>query len=313
MTKAIAVHSQSFHADDSLAIYFLRQTDEFKDASYVRTRDQEVIDQCDAAVDVGGVYDHDKRRYDHHQKGFDLCFPNSKIPLASCGLVYMHYGEEINKNILERHGRDVGKHSKLIYTTLYDIFVKEIDANDNGKPVYPPDADLKYRVNTTVSIRIAMLNSIGTFDDAIELIGNEYEARLLRFFDSDLPAIEVGDKAFESRFNIDKSGQIVLNEYPCNIEHRIKELEKKSQDKQILYVVCPRNDGSWNIRALNSVGFELRKPLPCLGLRDEELSLACGIEGGIFVHKNGFMGAFKTKEEAIAFAQFAVRYDNKNA
>ena len=57
MTKQIAVHSQSFHADDSLAIYFLRQTDEFKDASYIRTRDPDVIDQCDAAVDVGGIYD----------------------------------------------------------------------------------------------------------------------------------------------------------------------------------------------------------------------------------------------------------------
>ena len=310
MTKSIAVHSQSFHADDSLAIYFLRQTNEFKDASYVRTRDQEIIDSCDAAVDVGLVYDHEKRRYDHHQKDFNTTFPNSKIPLASCGLVYLHFGKEINENILKKYGRNIGKYSDIVYNSLYDMFVKEIDAKDNGKSQYPPNAEMKYIIHTSVSERIAILNNIGTFDDAIKLIGSEYESRLLRFFDADVPSIEIGNQAFKSRFDIDESGLIILNEYPCGIDHQIKENEK-NKNVQILFIINPRDDGSWNIRAINSVGFGLRKPLPFAGLRDEELTLACGIEGGIFVHKNGFMGAFKTKEEAVLFAQFAVRYDDK--
>lgn len=311
MTKKIAVHSQSFHADDSLAIYFLLQTSEFKNAEYIRTRDQSIIDECDAAVDVGLIYDHDKRRYDHHQKGFEVTFPNSKIPLASCGLVYLHFGEEINANILKKNGREIGDHSRTVYTSLYDLFVKEIDANDNGKPQYPITADLKFKVHSSLSERIAMMNDIGTFDDAIELAGLEYENRLLRFFDSDVPAIDIGNKAFQSRFNVDESGLIILNEFRCSIDHQIKESERIKKT-QILYTVSPRDDGSWNVRAINSTGFELRKPLPFAGLRDEELSLACGIEGAIFVHKNAFLATFNTKEEAILFAQLAVKYDNNN-
>ena len=33
-----------------------------------RTRDPKVLEQCDVVVDVGGVYDPDTHRYDHHQR-----------------------------------------------------------------------------------------------------------------------------------------------------------------------------------------------------------------------------------------------------
>ena len=35
------------------------------------------------------------------------------------------------------------------------------------------------------------------------------------------------------------------------------------------------------------------------GLRDEDLSLKSGIEGGIFVHKSGFLGVWKTREAIL--------------
>lgn len=54
--KTIATHSGTFHADESLAVYMLKQLDEFKDAQVVRTRDATVINQADIVVDVGGTY-----------------------------------------------------------------------------------------------------------------------------------------------------------------------------------------------------------------------------------------------------------------
>lgn len=27
-----------------------------------------MLDTCELIVDVGGIYDHDKKRYDHHQR-----------------------------------------------------------------------------------------------------------------------------------------------------------------------------------------------------------------------------------------------------
>lgn len=35
---------------------------------YIRTRDPAVLDTCDVVVDVGGVYDPAKNRFDHHQR-----------------------------------------------------------------------------------------------------------------------------------------------------------------------------------------------------------------------------------------------------
>ena len=56
MTKTIGTHSGSFHADESLACYMLRQTKEFAGARVVRSRDPKVLADCEILVDVGAVY-----------------------------------------------------------------------------------------------------------------------------------------------------------------------------------------------------------------------------------------------------------------
>lgn len=39
-----------------------------KDAEIVRTREPQLLAQCDVVVDVGGEYDPQRHRYDHHQR-----------------------------------------------------------------------------------------------------------------------------------------------------------------------------------------------------------------------------------------------------
>ena len=55
----------------------------------MRSRDPKVLDDCDIVVDVGGVYDDTKKRFDHHQRGFEetLGF-GFKTKLSSAGLVF---------------------------------------------------------------------------------------------------------------------------------------------------------------------------------------------------------------------------------
>ena len=55
-------------------------------------------------IDVGAVYDHSIRRYDHHQRSFVSTLkeehpdvpldarPDCSTKLSACGLVYKHYG-----------------------------------------------------------------------------------------------------------------------------------------------------------------------------------------------------------------------------
>jgi hypothetical protein len=69
MTK-IGTHSGTFHCDEVLACFMLKQLAEYKDAEIIRTRDENELAQCDIVVDVGGVYDPVTHRYDHHQRNF---------------------------------------------------------------------------------------------------------------------------------------------------------------------------------------------------------------------------------------------------
>jgi hypothetical protein len=48
----------------------LKQLPQFADYKIVRTRDPKLLEKCEIVVDVGGVFDHEARRYDHHQRGF---------------------------------------------------------------------------------------------------------------------------------------------------------------------------------------------------------------------------------------------------
>ena len=71
MTK-IGTHSGSFHCDDVLACAMLKLLPKYSEADIIRTRDKEILDECDIVVDVGREFDHDRKRYDHHQQGFSI-------------------------------------------------------------------------------------------------------------------------------------------------------------------------------------------------------------------------------------------------
>jgi uncharacterized UPF0160 family protein len=104
----IGTHNGTFHCDEALAVFLLRQTPKYKDASasqllladldtsaersiedLVRTRDPPKLDECDIVVDVGAVYDPVKLRFDHHQRGFTETFGHGfETKLSSAGLIY---------------------------------------------------------------------------------------------------------------------------------------------------------------------------------------------------------------------------------
>lgn len=64
----IGTHDGTFHCDEVLACWMLKQIPKYKSASIMRTRDNNLLATCDIVVDVGGVYDPKKSRFDHHQR-----------------------------------------------------------------------------------------------------------------------------------------------------------------------------------------------------------------------------------------------------
>lgn len=66
----IGTHSGAFHADEVLSCTLLKFTMRFQDPLIIRSRNPEVHKLTQVLVDVGGSYDPNTLRFDHHQKEF---------------------------------------------------------------------------------------------------------------------------------------------------------------------------------------------------------------------------------------------------
>jgi len=308
----IGTHSGTFHCDEALAVFMLLRTKQFANSDIVRTRDQKVLDDCDVVVDVGGVYDPARHRYDHHQLSFTGTFgPQYPIKLSSAGLIYFHFGREIIAN-------EVGsspEHTEIVFNRVYKHMIESIDAIDNGVDAYPPEMPPKYRVHSDLSSRISYLNPAWNdskpnpdeqFRKASELAGTELIDRISYFGKVWLQARSLVEQALAARFSVHPSGEIVRMEQHCPWKDHLLDLEEESAARgeviSIKYVLFSEPAG-WRVQCVSvNKTFKNRKSLLWQGLRDDELSRASGIPGGTFVHATGFIGGNKTYEGALAMA-----------
>lgn len=131
-----------------------------KPTDLVRTRDAKIIETGDIVLDVGGVYDADKHRYDHHQRGFMETFsPEHATKLSSAGLVYKHFGRRI---IEEALAGETAEQQKLdvVFKKIYENFVEALDGIDNGIQQYEGDGKARYSSRTDLSSRVGHVSSI---------------------------------------------------------------------------------------------------------------------------------------------------------
>lgn len=322
--KKLGTHNGIFHCDEAFGSFMLKLL--YPNLEIIRTRDEQLLAECDIVIDVGSVYDHGQRRYDHHQKPFShsmsTLMPNCKwtTKLSSAGLVYVHYGHEVLKKIIASEISE----SKLnsIYAKVYENFVQEVDAIDNGITIC--EGMPKYFIHTHLSNRVANLNKkwnhVGKFNDmeafeqAMKLIGSEFEETVQYTYQTWLPAKSLVVDAFEKRFETHKSGRILELDTYCPWKEHYFLLEKELGDDlspKIDYVIYEENTNkSWRIQSvpISPSSFELRRPLPksWCGFRDEELSKISGVSNCIFCHSNGFTGGNKTRQGAIEMAEKSI-------
>ncbi|KAJ2156593.1 hypothetical protein GGF46_005082 [Coemansia sp. RSA 552] len=327
MPKTIGTHSGTFHCDEALACFMLRQLDEYSDAKIVRSRDPAVLDTCDIVVDVGGTYDHESKHYDHHQRGFDEQFSEKyKTKLSSAGLIYKHYGREVIRAIA-RDAKLGDRETEQLYDKLYEMFIEGVDGIDNGIARYPEDIEPAYKVGGGLSARVGHLNPWwnqpegdmdARFAQAVNMTGEEFAGRVRYYALAWLPGRKIVEQGYTGRFDIDKSGQIVLFDQFCPWKDHIDTIEAEALAKdptqtKILYVLYPDTSGAWRVQAVPEKpgSFKSRHPLPeaWRGVRDDALSERAGIEGCIFVHQSGFIGGNKTRDGALELARKALTMD----
>uniref|UniRef100_A0A2K5RIE2 MYG1 exonuclease n=1 Tax=Cebus imitator TaxID=2715852 RepID=A0A2K5RIE2_CEBIM len=266
----IGTHNGTFHCDEALACALLRLLPEYRDAEIVRTRDPEKLASCDIVVDVGGEYDPQRHRYDHHQRSFtetmsSLC-PGKpwQTKLSSAGLIYLHFGHKLLAQLLGTSEED------SVVGTLYDK---------------------------------------AGFKRAMNLVQEEFLQRLDFYQHSWLPARALVEEALAQRFQVDPSGEIVeLAKGGCPWKEHLYHLESGlSPPVAIIFVIYTDQAGQWRVQCvpkeLHSFQSRLPLPEPWWGLRDEALDQVSGIPGCIFVHASGFIGGHCTREGALSMAR----------
>lgn len=315
----IGTHDGSFHCDEALAIGMLKILPKYQPIDIIRTRNPELLKNCDIVVDVGAVYDPLTHRYDHHQREFTGVFDGFSTKLSSAGLVYKHFGKEILKTLLAEEENLTDAFFDEAYTKLYKDFMEHIDAIDNGVSV--ADGTIKYHVSSTLSSRVGRLNPNWNepqtpeilnerFKSAMELTSSEFIDSAQGLARSWWPARSIVQKALDERFTVHASGKVMILPQACPWKDHLFDLEAiastsgSGPTQEVLYALYADMGGSWRIQSVpvNPTSFDSRKKLPWCGLRDEVLSKECGIDGCIFIHASGFIGGHQTMEGAIAMA-----------
>mmetsp|Transcript_30202 Transcript_30202/g.63273 ORF Transcript_30202/g.63273 Transcript_30202/m.63273 type:complete len:485 (-) Transcript_30202:46-1500(-) len=348
-TKTIGTHSGTFQADEALGVWLLRQIPLYRHSPVVRSRDPSVLQTCDIVLDVGGIYNHEDLKYDHHQRDYDERFDpkikydesNQVIQVERCtklsasGLIYRHYGKEVIRQYYPELTQDM---VDLAYVKMYDSFMEAVDAIDTGVEPIPPRENespiqLQYVDKTGLSSRVSRLNPRwneidettekspdpdARFEVASEMCGQDFLGMLTHIVESDLPARSFVDEAVKSRFEIDSSGEIIClptgglpwKGHLYDLEH-----EYNITDPLIKYLLYTDQAGMWRIQAVSveGKGFENRLSLPkeWRGVRDEDLEKVAGIEGCTFCHASGFIGGNKSFEGALEMARRALENGKK--
>lgn len=332
--KQIGTHSGGFQADEALACWLLRQLPAYAGAVVVRSRDPEVLKECDIVIDVGGVYDHKALLYDHHQRGFFETFDGEpgkatkpeeatgrwKTKLSASGLVYKHYGKEI----VEQLARTQASDTDALMAELYDNFFQAVDAIDNGIEVC--DEKKRYNDTSCISGRVARLNPAWNeesdhqdqcrrFEVASSLCGHEFLEQLGLLVIEWLPARGLVLEALQCRSAVHHSGQIITltsGSMPWK-EHLYAHERALGVPGLVKFVLYVDSSGMWRVQAVTVDGTDFTNRVsllePWRGIRDEALSAIAGIPNCCFVHATGFIGGNRTFEGALKMAEISVEAD----
>ena len=283
----IVTHNGNFHADDVFSIAALKRI--FPSFKLIRTRDAELIAKADIVVDVGGEYNPDTGRFDHHQRG-GAGEREDGIPYSSFGLIWQKYGLDLCQ------GR------QDIADAVDAGLVSTIDAIDCGHVE-------GVSKGISLSHTISMFNPTWQedahfdtcFDEAVDF-ASRVLARFIASANGGISAKEIVAKAID---DAEDPRVIVLEKYTPwkRTVHALSE--------EALYIVYPSQTGEWRIQTVpvELGSFENRKSLPkqWAGLSDNELQQVTGIDDAMFCHNGLFIAGAESFESTMKMASIALQ------
>ncbi|KIF83170.1 MYG1 family protein [Noviherbaspirillum autotrophicum] len=307
----IATHSGKFHADDVWAVTVLDIV--FPGCTLIRTRDPEKIRQADFAVDVGGIWDPQSGRFDHHQKGFAGA-RESGVVYASAGLVWKTHGARCVTLVAQQQtGQALSADTaqQIAYAIDADL-VQYMDMADTGAAKSAPggyglsalisgfnptwlDEQQAGSVDAAEAMRLSQFRRAMAF--MADILVNAVKFRVggllavQQVRQSEL--LEDGQVLFLKNASLPWSS-VVRNEMPkvlFVLSYNIAE------DRYMVHTVPATADS-----------FDARKDLPAswAGLAGADLAAVTGVPDAGFCHNGRFIAAAKSFAGALTMARLAL-------
>ena len=292
----LVTHDGSFHVDDVFACATLSLVLENKRKQFLitRTRDEEIIKNANYVFDVGGLYNPELNRFDHHQVGGAGKRENG-ITYSSFGLVWKKFGTELT---------GLQEISDFIEKKL----VMAVDANDNGIDLYKNNFSdvspytLQDVISTFSPTALEDMEKDNQFLKALAWAKEILKREIKKASDQ----IEI-TKIIRSFYEKAKDKRLIVIDKPKVSRYEIWDALQDFSEP--LFVVYGDKD-DWSIVAMRreKTGFGNRKDFPksWAGLRAVELRSIAGVEDAVFCHNNLFLAVAESKEGAIKLAQIAV-------
>lgn len=287
----IVTHDSHFHPDDVCAVATLHILLKGK-YRLIRTRDQKAFDDADYVVDVGGVHDASRQRFDHHQKGGAGLRPNG-IPYAAFGLVWKEYGAMLV-------GSDEGA------LKIDEDIVTPGDARDNGFEII--DSRVENVKPYEFSDSLFALNP--SWNEPQDFDGQFRKAVAL--------AVPMLERAIQRTVASEKGKIFTEKAYQNAEDKRIIELDGEypwrdvlmSHPEPVFMLKATPEGGTWGAKGVpvQKHSYTLRKDFPAewAGLADAELARVSGVPDAVFCHNKRFLAVAKSREGALALARKAL-------
>lgn len=298
----IATHNGSFHADDVFGVAVLRLL--HPGAALLRTRDAALIDAADFAVDVGGVWDAARGRFDHHQRGFDGARA-SGVVYASAGLVWAAHGPAL---VAQQCGVDDPAQAQAIADSLDRELVQHLDRADTGAAQGAPGlfglsallAQFNLPWDRRGSAEQDDAAALARFEQAMEVVTQLLLAALdqQRARHQGAQQVRAAQTLLEGRVLLLPRGGLPWRDVSTEMPDLWFVVYPDASDRQHqLHVVT-----------VEPQSFTARKDLPraWAGLREAELAAATGVADAVFCHNGRFIAGARSLEGALRLAELAV-------
>jgi uncharacterized UPF0160 family protein len=283
--RSCGIHDGTFHADEITACALLMLFDLIDEDKIIRTRDLNVLANCEYVCDVGGVYDPAHKLFDHHQVDY-------QGPLSGAGMV-LQYLKSIH----------------ILTPNEYDFFnnclVLGVDAHDNGRDsLIPGYCSFSHVISNFTPIR---------YDCGAEEENQAFH-HALRFAFEHLQRLWERFKYTHSCREIVAACMAKYQDcliFDQNLPWLEIFFELEGAKHPALFVIMPSGN-HWKLRGIppsyqDRMKVRLPQPKQWAGLLDEDLKRVSGISGAIFCHKGRFISVWETREDALKALEYTLK------